>query len=44
MNIKEVRSKFDRIDAAVSVDKSVDGFSPEFVKGIGKILGGDLVD
>ena len=41
MNIKMVRKKFDRIDAAVPVDKSVDGFSPAFVKGISKVLGGE---
>ena len=41
MNVKEVRSKFDRIDAGVSVDKSVEGFSSRFVEGISRVLGGD---
>lgn len=41
MSVSEVRKKFDRIDAEVLVDESVDGFSPRFVKGIGRILGGD---
>jgi len=44
MNIRSVRSKFDRIDASVSVDESVEGFSPEFVKGISRVLGGGNVD
>lgn len=41
MNVKSVREKFDRIDAEVLVDKSFDGFSEEFVKGISRVLGGD---
>jgi len=44
MSVSEVRKKFDRIDASVSVDESVEGFSPEFVKGISRVLGGGNVD
>ena len=41
MNIKRVREKFYRIDESVVVDKSVEGFSEDFVNGIGLIFGGD---
>jgi hypothetical protein len=44
MSVSELRKKFDRIDAEIPVDKSVDGFSEDFVKGISRVLGGEKVD
>jgi len=48
MNIKNVKDKFDDIDASVPVDVpfssgSVCGFSQRFVDGLTNIFGGDLV-
>jgi hypothetical protein len=40
MDIKQVRRKFDRIDAS-DVPECVEGFSPRFVRGIKRVLGGD---
>lgn len=40
MDIKRVRRKFDRVDAS-EVSERVEGFSPDFVKGIKRVLGGD---
>jgi hypothetical protein len=42
MNIKKVRKVFDAADQVE--EKSFDGFSPRFVRGIGRVLGGDECD
>jgi hypothetical protein len=39
LDIKKVRRSFDAADQVEH--KSFDGFSPEFVKGIGRVLGGE---
>ncbi len=39
MNIKKVRQSFDAADMVE--EKSFDEFSPRFVRGISRVLGGD---